>query len=184
MTASNTTSLASDEVFEILSSQRRRMVLYYLRTHDEAATVNELAEQIAAWENEIDIEELTSQQRKRVYVSLYQTHLPKLAETNIVDYDVDEGSVRLTEQAGEIDGFLKPKDSSSYPQKRHYIGIILVGGIAMILGVLGTSILGTGLLVWLAGGLIVGYLVTVAVEFWHHREEQDEIPVELVPRDR
>lgn len=160
------------------------MVLYYLRTHDETATVNELAEQIAAWENEIDVDELSSQQRKRVYVSLYQTHLPKLAETNIVDYDVDEGTVRLTDQAGEIDAFLKPKARSGYPQKRHYIGIILVAGVAMILGILGTSILGTGLLLWLAGGLIVGYLATIAVEYWHYREKQDEMPAELVPRDR
>lgn len=184
MTASNTTSLASDQVFEILSSQRRRMVLYYLRDHDGTATMNELAEQIAAWENDVDIEALTSQQRKRVYVSLYQTHLSKLADADLIDYDVDEGDVRLTDQSTEIDAFLKPKRRSSYPWKRHYIGVVLMGGVAMILGMLATTILGTALLVWLAGGLLVGYVATVAVEYWHYREEQAEMPVELVPRDR
>jgi DNA-binding transcriptional ArsR family regulator len=184
MTTSNTTSLASDQVFEILSSQRRRMVLYYLRKHDGTATMNELAEQIAAWENDVDIEELTSQQRKRVYVSLYQTHLSKLAETNLVDYDVDEGNVRLTDQASEIDAFLAPKHRSNYPWKRHYVGFMLVGGLAVVLAILATPVLGMGLLLWLAGGLIVGYLATVAVEYWHYREEQAEIPGELVPRDR
>jgi hypothetical protein len=56
MTTSDTTPLASDQVFETLSSQRRRMVLYYLRNHDGTATINELAEQIDAWENEIEVE--------------------------------------------------------------------------------------------------------------------------------
>jgi DNA-binding transcriptional ArsR family regulator len=183
MTSSSTT-LASDQVFEMLSSQRRRMVLYYLRKHEATASITDLAEQIAAWENEVEIDELTSQQRKRVYVSLYQTHLRKLAETDLVDYDVDAGTVRLTEHATEIDTFLTPTQRSSYPSKRHYIGGVLVGGTAMILGMLATTVLETSLLVWLAGGLIVGYLAMIIVEYWHFREERTDIPLELVPHDR
>lgn len=159
------------------------MVLYYLRRNDGGATMNGLAEQIAAWENEIEIEELTSQQRKRVYVSLYQTHLPRLAETGMVDYDVDEGTVRLTDQATDMDAFLTPKGTSTYPWRRHYLALLLVGGAVVALGVFAAPFVGSTLLLWLAGGLIAGYVVTAGVEYWHHRKQREEIPAELVPDD-
>jgi len=77
--------LSQDLVFDILSNTRRRMVLYYLREYGAPASVQEIAERIAALENEIPPEELSRQQRKRVYVSLYQTHLPKLNEAGIIE---------------------------------------------------------------------------------------------------
>ena len=92
-----------DTVFEILSNRRRRLVLYYLREHGGMATMNELSENIAALENDVPVADLTSQQRKRVYVSLYQTHLTKLEETGMIEYDRDEGEVRLTDRADEVD---------------------------------------------------------------------------------
>jgi DNA-binding transcriptional ArsR family regulator len=184
MSSSGSTSLAPDEVFEILSSQRRRMVLYYLRQHEDPATVNELAEQIAAWENDVEIEELTSQQRKRVYVSLYQTHLPKLAETRIVDYDVDDGEVRLTDQAEDVDVFLSSESTRSYPWRRHYIALLLLGGTLLGLGLFATPVLGSSLVLWLAGGVVVGYLVTVAIEYRYYRKQEAEIPEELAPREK
>jgi len=160
------------------------MVLYYLRRHDDSATVNELAEQIAAWENDVEIDELTSQQRKRVYVSLYQTHLPKLAETEIVDYDVDGGEVRLTDQANDVDVFLGSDTGQTYPWRRHYLALVLLGGTLLALGLFATPVLGSSLVLWLAGGVVVGYLVTVAIEYRHYRKQQSEVPEELAPREK
>lgn len=184
MSSSDSAALNSDQTFEILSSQRRRMVLYYLRKHDGSATMSELADQIAAWENDTEIDELTSQQRKRVYVSLYQTHLPKLADTDLVDYDADKGDVRLTDRATEMDAFLSPTQSSEYSWRRHYLGLLLVGGVLMALGVVATPILGQPVLLLLVGGILIGYMATVAVEYWYHRKQQSEVPTELVPDNR
>lgn len=157
------------------------MVLYYLRKHSEPTTVNDLAEQVAAWENDTEISELTSQQRKRVYVSLYQTHLPKLADTGLVDYDVDDGIVTPTDRASQIDDFLSAKPTSGYPWKRHYLLFLIGGAAAVLLGVLATSVVGIGPLLWLVGGLFTGYVTTVLVEYWHYRNQLDAIPTELSP---
>ncbi len=100
------TSLSQDVVFELLSSPRRRYILYYLRQSEEAVELTTLAEQVAAWENETDVDNITEQERKRVYVSLYQTHIPRLDEAGVIEYDKDSGMVALASQAREIDNYL------------------------------------------------------------------------------
>jgi hypothetical protein len=143
--------------------------------------MDELAEQIAAWENDVEVGELTSQQRKRVYVSLYQTHLPKLAEAGIVNYDVDEGTVELAELATEIDAFLTPQRASRYPWRLHYLVLVVGGGALMALGALATPIVGSAVLVWIAAGVVAGCLVTVLVQYWYCRRQRVSVPVELTP---
>lgn len=68
-----------DEVFKALSNRRRRNVITYLKQHDDDARVRDISEQLAAWENDVEIPEVTYKQRKRVYTALHQSHLPKLA---------------------------------------------------------------------------------------------------------
>jgi len=104
-------ALTQDVVFDILSSARRRYVLYLLRTESTPIELTDLAEQVAAWENDTTVEELTKQQRKRVYVSLYQTHVPKLEDAGLVDYDQETGDVQLTETADDVDQYLNPQES-------------------------------------------------------------------------
>lgn len=60
----------------------------------------------AAWEEDVPSEELSSQQRKRVYVSLYQTHVPSLEAIGVVEYDADEGIVELADRAEAVDEHL------------------------------------------------------------------------------
>lgn len=102
--------LSQEEVFDLLSSPRRRFVLYYLRGADEPIELGELANEVAAWENETEVSELTSQQRKRVYVSLYQTHIPKLEEFGVIDYDPESGLVRPTDQVQNIGQYLQTEN--------------------------------------------------------------------------
>lgn len=90
-------SLELDGLYDILRNQRRRLVLYYLtHTHDESAKIGELAEQLAAWENQIPLNAVTSTQRKRTYNTLQQHHLPKMDERGLVEFDRARGRIRLT----------------------------------------------------------------------------------------
>ena len=91
----NDRELSTDEIYHLLQNRRRRAVLNYLRTNDTEATIDELAEYIAAAENGISTKNLSSQQRKRVYVSLYQIHLPMMDDAGVVNYDSDRGTVVL-----------------------------------------------------------------------------------------
>lgn len=129
--------LSQDLIFDVLSSARRRYVLYYLREHEGRAEVTELATQIAAWEYDRAVDDLTSQQQKRVYVSLYQTHIPKLADIGIVDYDQDAGVVELTDRAGDVEAFFSPQPQETRPWQLYYLVLAAASGLILSLVVLG-----------------------------------------------
>lgn len=94
--------LSKDVVFELLTSPRRRAVICYLKSVGGEATRGELADQLAAAEYRIDPDEVSAQQRKRVYISLYQVHLPRMADAEVIEYDEDRGTVELTERATQL----------------------------------------------------------------------------------
>jgi hypothetical protein len=106
--------LSQDTIFGILQNSRRREVLQYLRSTGSTATIGQLTEIIAALENGVNPSELTYQQRKRVRTSLYQTHLPKLADEGLVEYDQREGTVSLTDSMNNYDIYfqVEPKETS------------------------------------------------------------------------
>ena len=179
--ATNQDRLTQDLVFDILSSARRRYLLYYLREADEPVHINELAEQVAAWENETDVEDLSSQQRKRVYVSLYQSHIPKLESAGIVDYDEESGLVSLTSRANRIDRFLDG-GSSEIPWQQFYIAL---AGVSLALVAL----------VWLEVGIFgqipatvvglvvsVGFVISATAHYLYRRARRAEVPSELEER--
>lgn len=176
--------MSPDLVFEILSNTRRRMLLYYLRQHDGSATVRELAEQIAALENDVAVEDLGRQQRKRVYVSLYQTHVPKLEEAGIIEYDDAEGEVRLTNRAGEFDSYLSSTEEAEYPWRIHYLVLAGLGGWLFALSFLGAPGLGAIPTAWLGGLIILSFLVSAGVQYWQHRRRKQEMPAELLEHER
>jgi hypothetical protein len=98
----DTRTLSENVIFGVLKNRRRRETLQYLRRTGGAARLRDLAEYIAAKENDVEPDELTSAQRKRVYTTLYQCHLPKMDEAGIVEYDQDRGNVELLDPATEL----------------------------------------------------------------------------------
>lgn len=100
------TSLSRDELFFLLSSRRRRFVLRYLRRAGGPVDRGTLVDALAAWENDVDAEDLTEAQRRTVDVSLYQTHLEELADAGVVTYDADAGRVSPTERIEEFAVYL------------------------------------------------------------------------------
>jgi len=99
--------LSHDDCFDILSNHRRRFLLHYLEYHDGAANIGEPAQQIAAWENNISAEEVTYEERKRVYTSLQQVHLPRMDEMGVVEFDNQSGNVQYGPAAEEVDVYIE-----------------------------------------------------------------------------
>jgi hypothetical protein len=91
--------LAKSEVFEILSAHRRQVVLRYLDRVGGRAKLSDLAEHIASIECDCKRGQVTSRERKRAYVGLYQCHLPKMADMGAIDYDRDRGTVELNDRS-------------------------------------------------------------------------------------
>lgn len=175
--------LSQDLVFDVLSSPRRRYVLYYLREHDGSVELSELSSQVAAWENETPVEELTDQERKRVYVSLYQTHIPKLNDVGLVEYDQQSGVVTLTERVDQIDDYLSGGNGDEFPWSLYYLGLAIGAGLL---------VLAVGLNLWVFAGIpevAVGVLVILAFGvsalthfLYEQRAGDGEIPPELQTR--
>jgi len=57
MSDTNQTTLGQDEAYELLSNARRRFVISYLRSQDGRVPLNELSQSLAAWENDIPVDE-------------------------------------------------------------------------------------------------------------------------------
>lgn len=117
--------VAKDMIFDLLSSPRRRFILYYLHEEGDGLTLHDLADQVGAWEYEKDVDELSTQERKRVYVSLYQTHIPKLAESDVIHYDEDSGVIELTPHVDEFGPYLGWEEPTR-PWQAIYLGIAIV----------------------------------------------------------
>jgi DNA-binding transcriptional ArsR family regulator len=114
-----------DELFHVLRNRRRRYAIHHLKHADDPVDVGDLATQIAAWENDVAVEAVTSKQRRRVYNALQQTHVPALDDTGLVETERRE--VELTERAAELDVYLELVDGRDVPWSEYYLGIGAVG---------------------------------------------------------
>lgn len=81
-----------DATLDLLSNRRRRYVLYYLREQGDTVTLEELAEQIVAWESDdrgVD--------KQQVLADLHHSQLPRLAEADVVTFDAENGYASLAD---------------------------------------------------------------------------------------
>ena len=120
-----------DVIFDILKNQRRRHVLRYLREH-ETTTLSDLAEHVAALENDKDVRELTSSERKRVYVGLYQCHLPRMSDAGVIEFDSDRGRIELRDTADQLDEYLDVDDGPARPWHLYQLGLAVAGGATYV----------------------------------------------------
>lgn len=97
-----------DDLFHLLQSSRRRATVRYLFEQETngPSEIRDIAETVAAWENNTSIDGLSYKERQRVYISLYQSHLPKLHDHGIIDYDQSRGRTELRALATLLQPFL------------------------------------------------------------------------------
>lgn len=176
-------TLTRDNVFDLLSNPRRRYILYYLRTHDGPIKLTDLADEVAAWEYDTDVEELSKQERKRVYVSLYQTHVPKLAEIGLVDYDASVGLIRPTRRVRAVDAYL-PSDEDEEPHWEFvYLGLVVVGAVLFAVGLVGAGGLGAVSTVPVGLVILVLFAMTAGIHYYYRTRGAERLPSELDFRD-
>lgn len=99
-------------IFDTLRNRRRRDVLRYL-WNVESVTIGELAEHIAARECDKDVSQVNSKERKRVYVGLYQCHLPKLADVDAITYDQARGDIERGPQFDQFVEYLPGEETAN-----------------------------------------------------------------------
>jgi DNA-binding transcriptional ArsR family regulator len=173
-------SVDRDELFHILRNRRRRFALHLLKHESSSVDVGELATQVAAWENDVSVEAVSSKQRRRVYNALQQTHVPKLEAAGVVE--VERREVELTDRADELDIYLEVVPGADIPWSEYYLAL---GGVS--LAVLIAVALGVGPFAALSGvgvGIfaVVAFLVSAAANYYYQHESLlggNERPPEL-----
>jgi hypothetical protein len=122
--------LSLDVIFEVLKNERRRLALKYLRTEESTVSLGTLAEHIAAIENDKDESMIRSDERKRVYVGLYQCHLPKMDDMGIVEFNRDRGLIELTDTADQLYEYIDSQEQPDQDRWYQYYGGLSVVALA------------------------------------------------------
>ena len=138
----SSTELSLDHVFEILKNERRRTVLHYLKDHGGTVLLGELAEHVAAVENGTTVAQVTSNERKCVYVGLYQCHLPKMDDMDIVEFNQNRGRISLGPNATQLYEYLDESDDVDRPWPLYYGGLTVAGIGLLVASQLGAAAVG------------------------------------------
>jgi hypothetical protein len=105
-------SLPVDRVFGLLKDERRRLVLAYLGQQDGPVSMDELVEYVATFESDEAVSQLDAADRKRIYVDLYQAHLPMMDGLGAVDLDRSRGKVEAGERFELFERYLSSEGKS------------------------------------------------------------------------
>jgi len=161
-------SLSQDVVFEVLHSPRRRYALCCLHDREGPVALDDLIEEVAAHENDTHVEDISETDRKRIYASLYQTHIPKLAEAGLVEYDQASGTVEPTDLAADVDRYILG-ESDRVPWHYGYLALSAMGTAVLLATWLDAPGFGA-VAPAAAGSLIVGVFVVLTGAVYSTRE--------------
>jgi len=119
-----------DELFDVLSNRRRRYAVHALKGMDSAAELGDVAEQVAAWEYGVDVEQVSYEERKRVYTALQQSHLPMMDDAGVVDFDKNRGTIAPTASLEDVEVYMDIVQGREIPWSVYYLGL---SGVAVSL---------------------------------------------------
>ena len=100
-----------DELFDVLSNRRRRLMLRSLETAEKPVSVGELAMELVAWESGQPVLDRSGDEREAIEISLVHNHLPKMAEAGFVKYDDAQQGVTLAGRTDELQIHLQTRTS-------------------------------------------------------------------------
>jgi hypothetical protein len=165
-------SLGESDIHDVLRNDRRRLALDCLQGVDSCSmSLRELSEAVASLET--GEEPAPRDKRQSVYVSLHQTHLPKLDDLGIVDYDSTSKAVRLTERMAEVEVYMQVVPQYGLSWGEYYLALAMLGLLAtvgVLVGVPGLSSLGAGLV------STAFFLAFGASAVYHVRSQQEGLP--------
>ena len=156
--------LSTNDIHSLLKNQRRRYVLEYLRANENSARLRDVAEQIAAWENDKELKAITSSERKRAYVGLYQCHLPKMDDADVVTFDQNRGDIEMAANAEQLlpylDGDGSDEEEAETTARLTADRYLAVAGTSLAVTVAAAAVTGLG-----AGalGFVIAALTAVSI---------------------
>ena len=111
--------LSTETVCELISNARRRAVVRRVAAlaDTESVEMGDLAREIAGEEHDISPATVSAEQRKTVYVSLLQNHLPKLDAAGVVDWNDRSGDVAHGQSVDELAALVEGIERACEPER-------------------------------------------------------------------
>jgi hypothetical protein len=154
-----------EEIFEVLSNSRRRCIVHYLKKCEgRRVELREIVDYVAAWEEGTSIDKLDSARRKSVYSSVRQTHLPKLQDCGLIEYDYQRGDVELTDGIREVQLYLEHVPGNDIPWSEFYLGLSAIGAALVAVTWLGIYPFGGLSGLTLAGIMVALFAISAAIQ--------------------
>jgi hypothetical protein len=128
--------LSKTDIFGVLQNDRRRCFLQILQ-REGRQSVRLLSEEIARIESQV--EEPERNVRKSIYVSLLQTHIPKMESLGIIAYNREQDTVELLPASQNFDIYLETVKKGDIPWNQFYLGLsifAIVSSLIIITGVI------------------------------------------------
>lgn len=161
--------LTLDAILQVTKNQRRRRILRYLEPEDGPVAIGDIAEQLAQQEYDCPNGGPTSTQRKRMYVGIYQGHLPKLDQMGVIEFDKEGRTAELGLHGGRVVRFM---NRATGDEQRWPVVYLAEASLAAVLLMASLYVPTATAVTTLALGVVVGLLVfTSAWHLYRWREE-------------
>lgn len=95
-------SAAFDAVLDLCQNQHRRIVLGTLAEEQRPLTLNDLTTVVLKYNHRTPITEASEEVLTKIRLSLYHSHLPKLAADGLVTFDPERRLVEPTERLERV----------------------------------------------------------------------------------
>jgi len=155
------------QIHGILANERRRAVIERLDASPGTVTVRDLSEAIAAAET--GESPPPARVRESVYTALHQTHLPKLHEVGVVEYDREHSLVHLQSAVREIDRHMDVLNGLGITWGEYYRALGVLGLLLVIASLTAFPVVGAlDPLLW-ASGTLAAFAVSGAIQLWADR---------------
>lgn len=120
-------------VAEIVLNRRRRYLLYYLHEQSDAIPLEDVARQVAAWEEVTSPEEVTRDRTRAVYASLRRDHIPHLEARDLVTYDLASDRVTCHVDDPALEVYLANDYRTSVPWYLVYLVLTALSAVFVLL---------------------------------------------------
>ena len=103
----------------ILGNDRRILVIEYLQKREGKADLRDVVEYIAEKEGNTE-----RKHRKSIYVSLMQTHIPKMEREGVISYE--HGMIKLIKVPLDVNLYMEVVNKNDISWSTFYIGTSLI----------------------------------------------------------
>ncbi|MFW5917096.1 MAG: DUF7344 domain-containing protein [Halorubrum sp.] len=159
--------LPAEQVYTILANERRRQALEQLGSVGGVVTVHELSALVAG--HETGESPPPKRSRESVYTSLVQTHLPKLEDLGVIEYDRETQTIELSRHARDVSLYTEIVARGGVTWSELYRALGVVSLTVVLAALLGAPLVSAVDPVLWTSLFLAGFAAAGAYQLWVNR---------------